>query len=133
MTLSSLCKKQDGSWIKICEIFSGKSLKEDLLIDATFDPCYFSWESTFKNSWNTHVVFNVRFAASQQDDPTRLVVPVLAAEVEGSKAPPVFDVEVAPGPHQHPHRLAVPLPGRLVQGCIPMLKLNTLSELNLNT
>ena len=33
---------------KICEIFSGKSLKEDLLIDTTFDPCYFSWDSTFK-------------------------------------------------------------------------------------
>ena len=41
-------KKQDGSWKKICEIFSGKSFKEDLSIDTTFDPCYFSWESTFK-------------------------------------------------------------------------------------
>ncbi len=36
-----LCKKQDGGWIKICEIFSGTSLKEDLSIDTTFDPCYF--------------------------------------------------------------------------------------------
>ena len=35
-------KKQDGGCIKICEIFSGKSLKEDLLIDTTFDSCYFS-------------------------------------------------------------------------------------------
>ena len=35
-------KKQDGGRIKICEIFSGKSFKEDLLIDTTFDPCYFS-------------------------------------------------------------------------------------------
>ena len=25
-----------------CEIFSGESLKEDLSIDTTFDPCYFS-------------------------------------------------------------------------------------------
>ena len=41
-------KKQDGGWIKICEIFSGKSLKEDLSIDTTFEPCYFSWGSTFK-------------------------------------------------------------------------------------
>ena len=40
-----LCKKQDGSWIKIYEIFSGKSLNEDLSIDTTFDP--FSWDSTF--------------------------------------------------------------------------------------
>ena len=41
-------KKQDGSRINICEIFSGKSLKEDLSIDTTFDPCYFLWDSTFK-------------------------------------------------------------------------------------
>ena len=34
-------KKQDGGWIKICEIFFGKSLKEDLSIDTTLDPCYF--------------------------------------------------------------------------------------------
>ena len=43
-------KKQDGGWIKICEIFPGKSLKEDLSIDTTFDPSYFSWDSTFKGS-----------------------------------------------------------------------------------
>ena len=34
--------------MKICEIFSGNSFKEDLSIDATFDPCYFSWDSPFK-------------------------------------------------------------------------------------
>ena len=34
-------KKQDGGWIKISEISSGKSLKEDLSIDTTFDPSYF--------------------------------------------------------------------------------------------
>ena len=34
--------------MKICEIFCGKSLKEDLSIDTTFDPCYFSWDSPFK-------------------------------------------------------------------------------------
>jgi len=43
-----LCQKQDGGWIKICEIFCGNSLKEDLSIDTTFDPCYFSWDSPFK-------------------------------------------------------------------------------------
>ena len=43
-----LCKKQDGSWIKICEIFSGKSLKKDLSIDTTFDLCNFSCDRTFK-------------------------------------------------------------------------------------
>ena len=43
-------KKQDGDWIKICETFSGNSLKEDLSIDTTFDPCYFSWDSPFKGT-----------------------------------------------------------------------------------
>ena len=34
--------------MKIGEIFCGKSLKEDLSIGTTFDPCYFSWDSPFK-------------------------------------------------------------------------------------
>ena len=33
--------------MNICETFSGNSLKEDLSIDTTFDPCYFSWDSPF--------------------------------------------------------------------------------------
>ena len=33
--------------MKICETFSGNSLKEDLSIDTTFDPCYFLWDSPF--------------------------------------------------------------------------------------
>ncbi len=41
-------QKQDGGWIKICKTFPGNSLKEDLLIDTTFDPCYFTWDSPFK-------------------------------------------------------------------------------------
>ena len=41
-------KKKDGDRIKICETFSGNSLKEDLSIDTTFDPCYFSLDSPFK-------------------------------------------------------------------------------------
>ena len=40
-------QKQDGGRIKICETFSGNSLKEDLSIDTTFDPCYFLWDSPF--------------------------------------------------------------------------------------
>ena len=43
-------KKQDGGWIKICEIFPGKRLKEGLSIDTTFDPCYFSWDCPFKKN-----------------------------------------------------------------------------------
>jgi len=34
--------------MKICENFSGNSLKEDLSIDTTFEPSYFSWDSPFK-------------------------------------------------------------------------------------
>ena len=41
-------KKKDGGQIKICETFSGNSLKEDLSIYTTFDPCYFLWDSPFK-------------------------------------------------------------------------------------
>ena len=41
-------KKQDNGRIKICETFSGNSLKEDLSIETTFDLCYFSWDSPFK-------------------------------------------------------------------------------------
>ena len=40
-------KKQDGGWIKVCEIFCGKSLKKELSIDTTFDPCYFSCDRPF--------------------------------------------------------------------------------------
>ena len=43
MTLGSFMKKkQEGGQIKICETFSGNNLSEDLSIDTTFDPCYFS-------------------------------------------------------------------------------------------
>ena len=54
--------KQDGGQIKICETFSGNSLKEDLSIDTTFDPCYFSWDSLFNiytkitNGWLVHAM-----------------------------------------------------------------------------
>ena len=49
-------KKHDGGRIKICETFSGNSLKKDLSIDTNFDPCYFSWDSPFNKSTlhNTH-------------------------------------------------------------------------------
>jgi len=30
------------------KFFCGKSLKKELSIDTTFDPCYFSWDSPFK-------------------------------------------------------------------------------------
>ena len=45
-----LCKKQDCSRIKICETFSGNSLKEDPSIDTTFDPCFFHETVPLSNS-----------------------------------------------------------------------------------
>ena len=38
--------------MKVCETFSGNSLKEDLSIDTTFDPFYFSWDSPFNEGIN---------------------------------------------------------------------------------
>ena len=42
--------------MNICETFSGNSLKEDLSIDTTFDPCSFLWDSLFKvePKWTAH-------------------------------------------------------------------------------
>ena len=51
-----LCKKKGGGRIKICETFSGNSLKEDLSIDTTFDPCYFSCDSTFKVNFTLKII-----------------------------------------------------------------------------
>ena len=64
----------------------------------------------------THVVFDVWFAAGQQEDPAGFVVAVLAAEVEGSEAAPVLDVGVGLGLAEDAHALAEPLPGGLVEG-----------------
>ena len=45
--------------MKICEIFCGNSLKEDLSIDTTFDPCYFSWDSPFKETvYKLHIKYS---------------------------------------------------------------------------
>ena len=55
-------KKQDGGRIKICETFSGNSLKEDLSIDTTFDPCLFfmrQFLETFNNMPNKNLVLLV--------------------------------------------------------------------------
>ena len=54
-------KKPDGGRIKIFETFSGISLKEDLSIDITFDPCYFSWDSPFRTKMDDTLI---RFLSS---------------------------------------------------------------------
>ena len=67
-------KKQDGGRIKICETFSRNSLKEDLSIDTTFDPCYFSWDSPFKKAKkNSGIDFgNIKNWSFQHRGPTFL-------------------------------------------------------------
>ncbi len=49
----------------------------------------------------SYVVFDVRLAASQQEDSAGLIVAVLAAEVEGGESPAVLDVGVCLGFAQH--------------------------------
>ena len=49
MTLGSFMQKTRWRLNKnLWNLFRQNSLKEDLSIDTTFDPCYFSWDSTFK-------------------------------------------------------------------------------------
>jgi len=45
MTLKSFMEKTKWQPNKNLWNFCGKSLKKGLLIDTTFDPCYFSWDS----------------------------------------------------------------------------------------
>ena len=52
-------------------------------------------------------------------------MPVLAGEVEGGEPAPVLDVNIAALPAEHVHRPAEPLPGRLVQRRVPVLKPET--------
>ena len=70
----------------------------------------------------THVVLDVWLASPEQQDPAGLVVPVLAAEVEGREPAPVLDVEVGLGPAEGVDGLAVALPGRLVEGSVAVLE-----------
>jgi hypothetical protein len=69
----------------------------------------------------THVVLDVWLAPAEEDHPARLVVPVLAAEVERGKPAAVLDVRVRLGLAQKLHRLAEPLPRRLVQSSVAVL------------
>jgi hypothetical protein len=70
---------------------------------------------------STYIILEVRFAACDEYVAAGLVVPVLAGEVEGGEPAPVLDVHVAPLPAEQVHRPAEPLPGRLMQGCVPVL------------
>ena len=54
--------------------------------------------------------------------PARLVVSVLAAEVEGRESAPVLDVGVGLGAAEVVHRLAEALPRRLVQRGVAVLQ-----------
>ena len=58
--------------------------------------------------------------------PAGFVVAVLAAEVEWGESAPVLDVGVGLGLAEVVHRLAEPLPGRLVQRRVAVLKCESL-------
>jgi hypothetical protein len=72
--------------------------------------------------YSTYVILKVRFAACDENVAAGLIVPILTGEVEGGEPAPVLDVHVAPLPAQQVHRTTEPLPGRLVQRCVPVLK-----------
>lgn len=69
----------------------------------------------------THIILDVRPAARQQQHAAGLVVAVLAGKVQRREAALVLDVDVGLGPHQGLRRVAVALPGRLVQRRVPVL------------
>ena len=54
---------------------------------------------------NTHIVLDVGPAAPGEKLPDGLVVPGLAAEVEGGQAAPVSQVHIGPGRTQQPQSL----------------------------
>ena len=75
---------------------------------------------TANDGIKTHVVFYVWLAASQKENPARLVVSVLAAEVKGCEPAPVLDVGVGLGPAENTDTLTEALPCRFVEGRVPV-------------
>ena len=73
-----------------------------------------------KNS--PHVVLQIWLAPGDEQYPAGLVVPVLAAEVQGGEPSPVLHVDVGPVLAQEGHRPAVALPRGLVQSRVAVLK-----------
>ena len=70
----------------------------------------------------TYVILDVGLASGPQDDPTGLVVAVLAAEMEGRESTAIPEIKVGAVLAQRLHRPAEPLPRRLVQGRVPVLQ-----------
>jgi hypothetical protein len=67
------------------------------------------------------VIFGVGIGVGPEEDPTRFVVAVLAAEVEWREAGPVDGVDVGLLLSQDRYRLRVAPPGRLVQRAVAVL------------
>ncbi len=67
------------------------------------------------------MIFGVGIGVGPEEDPTRFVVAVLAAEVERREAGPVDGVDVGLLLSQDRHRLRVAPPGRLVQRAVAVL------------
>jgi hypothetical protein len=73
-------------------------------------------------SMRTHIIFDVRFAPCPEDDSTRFVVAILAAEVEGRESSPISEIKIWPILAEGLHGSAEPFPGGLVKGRVPVLK-----------
>lgn len=67
------------------------------------------------------MIFGVGIGVGPEEDPTRFVVAVLAAEVERRETGPVDGVDVGLLLSQDRHRLRVAPPGSLVQRAVPVL------------
>ena len=54
---------------------------------------------TIFSATSTHIILDVRFASSQQENAAGLVVSVLAGKVEGGESSLVLDVHIGLGSH----------------------------------
>lgn len=73
----------------------------------------------------TNVIFSVGIGVGPQQDPARLIVAVLAAQVQRREAGPVDGIDVGLVLAQNSHRLRVTPPGSLVQSAVAVLFLIT--------
>ena len=84
--------------------------------------CNMRGQNKVRAAETTHVILHVRSTAVQEQDPTGLVVAALTAQVESGEAAPVLHVDVGLVLAERGHRLAVALPGRLVQSGVAVLE-----------
>ena len=68
----------------------------------------------------THVVLDIRPAATGEEDPAGLVVTVLAGHVQRTEPGPVLHVDVGPAGAEESQALTEPVLGRQVEGRVPL-------------